>query len=163
MACSLVSHAKVLHNHFISCLYLRKINGNFRKSLEIFGISENFGTVQNRFWGVFTIFENFESIRKSSENLRMWSELFCSFETFAGIKKHRSWYGGVFKRTPAYLLLAGNGVKVALNTTRCKLSVAYRRICNGFPRFRLAEFSLAWDTMQRNAVSYNMPSGCRVK
>ena len=45
-----------------------------------------------------------------------------------------------------------NDGNVEWDTTRCILSVAYRRICNDNPRLWLAVFFKAWDKIQYNTL-----------
>ena len=53
------------------------------------------------------------------------------------------------------MLSARNDGNRELNTTRCILPVAYRRICNGNPGLSLAVFFKAWDKIQNNTTHCN--------
>ena len=79
VSCSMVSHEKALHNYFISCLYLWKIHGNFRKVRKSPAFPKTSEALQNCFQE-FLIFKIFG---KSSEIFGNDLKLFFrSFMTF---------------------------------------------------------------------------------
>ena len=73
VAYSTVSHEKALHNYFIPCLNLQKINGNFQKLRKcfkpIFTVLRNFHKKDFwKFWKIFgNLWELLENFRNSSK------------------------------------------------------------------------------------------------
>ena len=129
-------------------LWFFKIFGN----LWVFGnlrkFSEKFGNGSKVIFICFYDFLKFlENLRKSSEivgnKFRTWSEMVRSS----------------LLRSPqmdtSKLLSARNDGKLELNTTRCILPIAHRRICDGNPGLSLAVFFKAWDKIQNNTTQYN--------
>ena len=107
MACSTVSHEKVLHNYFIPCLNLRKTYGNFGKSSEI---SANFRKLRKRFKPVFEELKRFMKLLENFGNsLKLFSRCFYNFLKFSeNLRKSSDVFGNLREFSENF----GNGSKV---------------------------------------------------